>query len=190
LDLVVRWFSRDRRALISPIPGAGCRGPGLFVPDPAGGHAEMGGGRARLGAAFGAIQLEIAALATVKPTDLFIVQKTQQAMRALEDARMRGAREHTLLALALVVSRVQVNHLVKPVPSVQAAMVRLRSETARHAAKLAAEQVIQYESNREARRARTFFRKRCRLAAWSFRERPPCCGVRSMRQAPDRHVWA
>jgi hypothetical protein len=82
----------------------------------------------------------------VKPTDLFIVQKTQQAMRALEDARMRGAREHTLLALALVVSRVQVNHLVKPVPSVQAAMVRLRSETARHAAKLAAEQVIQYES--------------------------------------------
>jgi hypothetical protein len=82
----------------------------------------------------------------VKPTDLFIVQKTQQAMRALEDARMRAAREHTLLALALVVSRVQVNHLVKPVPSVQAALVRLRSETTRHAAKLAAEQVIQYES--------------------------------------------
>jgi hypothetical protein len=82
----------------------------------------------------------------VKPTDLFIVQKTQQAMRALEDARMRGAREHTLLALALVVSRVQVNHLVKPVPSVQAAMVRLRSETTRHAAKLAAEQVSKYES--------------------------------------------
>jgi hypothetical protein len=82
----------------------------------------------------------------VKPADLFIVQKTQQAMRALEDARMRGARERTLLALALVVSRVQVNHLVKPVPSVQAAMVRLRSETARHAAKLAAEQVTQYES--------------------------------------------
>jgi hypothetical protein len=82
----------------------------------------------------------------VKPTDLFIVQKTQQAMRALEDARMRGAREHTLLALALVVSRVQVNHLVKPVPSVQAAMVRLRSETTRHAARLAAEQVTQYES--------------------------------------------
>lgn len=82
----------------------------------------------------------------MKPTDLFIVQKTQQAMRALEDARIRGARERTLLALALVVSRVQVNHLVKPVPSVQAAMVRLRSEAARHAAKLAAEQVTQYES--------------------------------------------
>ena len=59
---------------------------------------------------------------------------------------MRGARERTLLALALVVSRVQVNHLVKPVPSVQAAIVRLRSETTRHAAKLAAEQVMQYES--------------------------------------------
>lgn len=80
------------------------------------------------------------------PPDLFIVQKTEQAMRALEDARMRGARERTLLALALVVSRVQVNHLVKPVPSVQAAMVRLRSETTRHAAKLAAEQVTQYQS--------------------------------------------
>lgn len=75
-----------------------------------------------------------------------MVQKTQQAMRVLEDARMRGARERTLLALALVVSRVQVNHLVKPVPSVQAAIVRLRSETTRHAAKLAAEQVMQYES--------------------------------------------
>jgi len=75
-----------------------------------------------------------------------MAQKTQQAMRALEDARMRGAREHTLHALALVVSRVQVNQLVKPVPSVQAAMVRLRSETTRHAAKLAAEQVTQYES--------------------------------------------
>ena len=81
----------------------------------------------------------------MNPTDLFKAQKTQQAMRALEDARMRAARERTLHALALVVSRVQVNHLVKPVPSVQAAMVRLRSETTRHAAKLAAEQVTQYE---------------------------------------------
>jgi hypothetical protein len=82
----------------------------------------------------------------MNPTDLFKFQKTQQAMRVLEDARMRGARERTLLALALVVSRVQVNHLVKPVPSVQAAMVRLRSETTRHAAKLAAAEVTQYES--------------------------------------------
>jgi hypothetical protein len=99
-----------------------------------------------LGTASRGLQVRVARLVAVKPTDLFIVQKTQQAMRALEDARMRGAREHTLLALALVVSRVQVNHLVKPVPSVQAAMVRLRSETTRHAARLAAEQVTQYES--------------------------------------------
>lgn len=99
-----------------------------------------------MGAAFRGIQSQVAPLVAVKPTDLFIFQKTQQAMRALEDARMRGARERTLLALAQVVSRVQVNHLVKPVPSVQAAMVRLRSETTRHAAKLAAEQVTQYES--------------------------------------------
>ena len=99
-----------------------------------------------MGTASGGLQARVTRLVAVKPTDLFIVQKTQQAMRALEDARMRGAREHTLLALALVVSRVQVNHLVKPVPNVQAAIVRLRSETTRHAAKLAAEQVTQYES--------------------------------------------
>jgi hypothetical protein len=99
-----------------------------------------------LGAAAGRIHASVANVVAVKPTDLFMTQKTQQAMRALEDARMRGAREHTLLALALVVSRVQVNHLVKPVPSVHAAIVRLRSETTRHAAKLAAEQVTQYES--------------------------------------------
>lgn len=80
----------------------------------------------------------------MNPTELFIVQKTLQAIGALESARMRGAREHTLLALALVVSRVQVNHLVKAVPSVRAAMVRLRSETERHAAKLAAEEVSRY----------------------------------------------
>ena len=99
-----------------------------------------------MGAPAGRIQAQVAKFVAVKPADLFMVQKTQQAMRVLEDARMRGAREHSLLALALVVSRVQVNHLVKPVPSVQAAIVRLRSETTRHAAKLAAEQVMQFES--------------------------------------------
>ena len=82
----------------------------------------------------------------MNPTESFMVRKTQQALRALEDARLRGAREHTLIALALVVSRVQVNQLVKSVPSVQAAIVRLRSETSRHAAKLAEEQIVRYKS--------------------------------------------
>jgi hypothetical protein len=82
----------------------------------------------------------------MNPTETFIAQKTRQAIQALEVARVRGASERTLLALALLVSRVQVNHLVKPVPSVRAAMVRLRSETERHAARLAAEQVTRYQA--------------------------------------------
>jgi len=82
----------------------------------------------------------------MKPTDAFIAQKTQQAIRALESARMRGASERTLLALALIVRRVQVNPLVKPLLSVRAAMVRFRAETDRHAAQLAAEQLLRYEA--------------------------------------------
>jgi hypothetical protein len=95
-------------------------------------------------------------------TQLFIVQKTAQAILALERARMRAQREPTLLALALVVGRVQVNHLVRPLPSVRAAMVRLRSETERHAAQLAAELVARYEadscSERSAQELRETFR--------------------------------
>lgn len=89
---------------------------------------------------------EFATLADMKPTDVFITQKIQQAIRSLESARMKGANECTLRELALVVSRVQVNHLVKPLPSVRAAMVRFRSETDRHAAQLVAEQVDRYEA--------------------------------------------
>ena len=79
-------------------------------------------------------------------TKLFIEQKTRQAVLALDAARARAASERTLLALALVVSRVQVNHLVKPLPSVRAAAFRLRSETERHAAQLAAEQLARYQA--------------------------------------------
>jgi hypothetical protein len=82
----------------------------------------------------------------MKPTDVFITQKIQQAIRALESARMRCANERTLRELALVVSRVHVNHLVKPLASVRTAIVRLRSETDRHAARLAAEQVTRYQA--------------------------------------------
>jgi hypothetical protein len=58
---------------------------------------------------------------------------------------VRALRERTLLGLALVVSRVQVNQLAKPVPSVRAAMYRLQTQTQRHAALLASEQVSRYE---------------------------------------------
>jgi hypothetical protein len=77
---------------------------------------------------------------------LFIDQKTREAVVALDAARLRAARERNLLALAHVVTRVQVNHLVKPLPSVRAAAYRLRAETERHAAQLAAEQVTRYQS--------------------------------------------
>jgi hypothetical protein len=62
----------------------------------------------------------------------------------LDTVRLRAQRERTLLGLALVISHVQVNQLVKPVPSVRAAMFRLHTEAQRHAARLAAEQVTRY----------------------------------------------
>src|ERR1700677_447259 len=83
--------------------------------------------------------------AGVNPTELFITERTQQAIRALESARVRALQERTLLGLVLVVSRVQVNQLAKPVPSVRAAMYRLHAQTQRHAALLAIEQVTRYE---------------------------------------------
>jgi hypothetical protein len=79
-------------------------------------------------------------------TKLFIEQKTRQAVLALDAARGRAARERSLLALALIVSRVDVNHLVKPLPSVRAAAFRLRSESERHAAQLAAEQLARFRA--------------------------------------------
>lgn len=82
----------------------------------------------------------------MNPTELFVVQKTQEAIRLLEGARVRAPMERTLLALALMVSRVQVNQLAKPVPSVQAAMLRLRTQTQRRAAQLLTAEVTRYEA--------------------------------------------
>jgi hypothetical protein len=50
---------------------------------------------------------------------------------------VRARRERTLLGLALVVSRAQVNQLVRPLPSVCAAMLQLHAQTQRQAALLA-----------------------------------------------------
>jgi hypothetical protein len=82
----------------------------------------------------------------MESTKLFIEQKTRQAVLALDAARARAAGERSLLALAHVVSRVHVNHLVKPLPSVRAAALRLRAESERHAAQLAAAQLARYQS--------------------------------------------
>ena len=82
----------------------------------------------------------------MNPNQKFIDLKTREAIVALDSARLRAARERSLLALALVVSRVQVNHLVKPMPGVRAASHRLRAETERHAAQLAAEQATRYQA--------------------------------------------
>jgi hypothetical protein len=82
----------------------------------------------------------------MNPTQLFIAEKTQQAIRTIELARVRARQERTLLGLALVVSRVQVNQLVRPLPSVRAAMLQLHAQTQRHAALLATEQVTRYQA--------------------------------------------
>ena len=74
----------------------------------------------------------------MNPNQHFIDEKTQQAVLALDAARARAGRERTLIELAHVVSRVQVNHLVKPLPRVRAAAHRLRAETERRAAQMAA----------------------------------------------------
>ena len=84
--------------------------------------------------------------AAMDATKLFMEQKARQAVLALDAARARAAGERSLLALALVVSRVQVNHLVKPLPSVRAAAFRLRSQSERHAAQLAAEELGRYQA--------------------------------------------
>jgi hypothetical protein len=82
----------------------------------------------------------------MNPNKLFIEQKTQQAIVVLEAARSRAGREHTLLELAQVVGRVQVNPLVKPLPTVRAAVYRLRAESERRAAKMAAELILNFRA--------------------------------------------
>jgi hypothetical protein len=78
-------------------------------------------------------------------TQQFVDEKARQAIVLLNAARARAKHERTLLGLALVVRRAQVNHLVKPLPQVRAATHLLRSETERCAARLAAELVTRME---------------------------------------------
>ena len=53
-------------------------------------------------------------------TKLFMDEKARQAILLLNAARLRATHERTLLGLALVVRRAQVNHLVKPLAPVRA----------------------------------------------------------------------
>lgn len=111
-------------------------------------------------------------------TKLFIEQKTRQAVMALDAARARAARERTLLALAQVVGRVQVNHLVKPLPSVRAAAFRLRAESERHAAQLAAEQLARFHAEAHSKQGVQELRDTIRA----------CCGVFPREAAALRRV--
>jgi hypothetical protein len=79
-------------------------------------------------------------------TQLFVDQKARQAILLLNAARVRATYESTLSGLASVVRRVQVNHLVKPLPRVRAVAYLLRSETERRAARLASELLTRFEA--------------------------------------------
>jgi hypothetical protein len=79
-------------------------------------------------------------------TQLFVEQKARQAILLLNAARVRATYENTLAGLALVVRRVQVNHLVKPLARVRAVANLLRSETERRAARLASELLTRFEA--------------------------------------------
>jgi hypothetical protein len=79
-------------------------------------------------------------------TELFVDQKARQAIVLLNAARARATQERTLLGLALVVRRAQVNHLVKPLARVRAVAHLLRSETERRAALLAIELLTRFEA--------------------------------------------
>ena len=92
---------------------------------------------------------------------------------------MRAQREPTLLALALVVARVQVNHLVRPVPSVRAAITRLRSEADRRAAQLVTELVARYEADWCSERDSQELRETFRACRGIFFARPRCCAASS-----------
>jgi hypothetical protein len=79
-------------------------------------------------------------------TKLFMDEKARQAILLLNTARLRAPHEGTLLGLALVVRRAQVNHLVKPLARVRAVAYLLRSETERRAARLASELLTRFEA--------------------------------------------
>lgn len=111
-------------------------------------------------------------------TQLFVDQKAQQAVVLLNAARLRATHERTLLGLAVVVRRAQVNHLVKPLAQVRAVAHLLRSETERHAARLASELLTSFEA--EPRSQESLQRLHQTYQA--------CCGVFPREAAALRRV--
>jgi hypothetical protein len=98
----------------------------------------------------------------------FITQKTQQAIVALEAARARAAHERTLLELARMISRIQVNPLVKPLPPVRAAAYRLRAQSERRAAQLAAALLSQFETEQRSAQSAQLLSDTCEACSRIF----------------------
>jgi hypothetical protein len=114
----------------------------------------------------------------LKVTQLFVDQKARQAILLLNAARVRATYESTLSGLALVVRRVQVNHLVKPLPRVRAVAFLLRSETERRAARLASELLTRFAAEPRSQESSQLLHKTY-LA---------CCGIFPREAAALRRV--
>jgi hypothetical protein len=111
-------------------------------------------------------------------TRLFVEQKARQAILLLNAARVRATYESTLSGLALVVRRVQVNHLVKPLPRVRAVAFLLRSETERRAARLAHELLTRFEAEPRSQESSQQLHKTYQA----------CCGIFPREAAALRRV--
>jgi hypothetical protein len=98
----------------------------------------------------------------------FITQKTQQAVVALEAAIARAAHERTLLELARMISRIQVNPLVKPLPPVRAAAYRLRAQSERRAAQLAAAMLSRFETEQPSAQSAQLLSDTCEACSRVF----------------------
>ena len=91
---------------------------------------------------------------------------------------MRATHERTLLGLALVVRRAQVNHLVKPLAPVRAVAFLLRSETERRAARLAIELLARFEAEPRSQECSQQLHKTYQA----------CCGIFPREAAALRRV--
>ena len=111
-------------------------------------------------------------------TQTFVDQKARQAILVLNAARVRATYETTLSGLALVVRRVQVNHLVKPLARVRAVAYLLRSETERRAARLASELLTRLEAEPRSQESSQQLRKTYQA----------CCGIFPREAAALRRV--
>jgi hypothetical protein len=116
--------------------------------------------------------------ARLNATKLFMDEKARQAILLLHAARLRATHERTLLGLALVVRRAQVNHLVKPLTRVRAVACLLRSETERRAALLAVELLARFEAEPRSQESSQHLHKTYQA----------CCGIFPREAAALRRV--